>query len=289
MKIEDINTQLKKKGYCIVRNVISEAECQYAYKLFHDWKNSIENHDQIHDQINPHGIYKYHEAGHTRHAWYLRTHPNIQNIFKQIWKTNELIVSFDGCCYISKNCRKKDNCWTHSDQAPTSEGLKCYQGYVSLTNNEERTFVVYEGTHLVHYEYFKRRGINNSKNWNLIPSEDLECIKNKRKVLNVTRGSLVIWDSRIFHQNQYGKPNSEERIVQYICYLPKNHSSNNKKMREKRKRYFDERRTTSHWPVPVRVNGKQPQTFGNRKREINYASLTPPNLGDLLDKINKLI
>jgi hypothetical protein len=39
----------------------------------------------------------------------------------------------------------------------------------------------------------------------------------------------------------------------------------------------------------VRANGKQPQTFGNKKREINYASLTPLNLGDLLDKINKVI
>ena len=35
----------------------------------------------------------------------------------------------------------------------------------------------------------------------------------KKVVLNIPAGSLVLWDSRTFHQNQYGKPNSEERIV----------------------------------------------------------------------------
>ena len=46
-----------------------------------------------------------------------------------------------------KNLNKKDKNWTHSDQAPTTHGLQCVQGFVALTDNKERTFVVYEGTH----------------------------------------------------------------------------------------------------------------------------------------------
>ncbi len=50
----------------------------------------------------------------------------MKNVFKSLWKTNELVVSFDGTCWIPKEVRKTDNCWTHTDQAPASVGLKCY-------------------------------------------------------------------------------------------------------------------------------------------------------------------
>ena len=49
-----------------------------------------------------------------------------------------------------------------------------------------------------------------------------------------------------FIQNQYGKPNSEERMIQYICMFPDNHPKNTKAMKKKRLKYFNERRTTSH-------------------------------------------
>ena len=100
---------------------------------------------------------------------------------------------------------------------------------------------------------------------------------------------MAIWDSRVFHQNQYGKPNSEERYVQYVCYLPKDHPKNTVTMIEKRRKYYNERRTTSHWPVPVRVNGLQPQTFEDPERSIDYNKLEPPYLDDLEEEIYKII
>ena len=285
----NIKSELNKKGYCVVPNVLSESEVKYAYDLFKNWQATIPNHKIIHDKINPHGIYKYHEAGHTRHAWFIRTRPALQNIFKSIWNCDDLIVSFDGCCYIPKELNKIDKCWTHSDQAPNSEGLQCYQGFVSLTTNSERTFVVYEGTHKIHNKYFKSRNISNTKNWNLIPEEDLNIIEKTKRVLKVPAGALVLWDSRCFHQNRYGKPNSEERIVQYVCYLPKNHTKNTDSITSKRKKYYNDRRTTSHWPAPIYVNPKQPRTFGDSRLEIDYSLLIPPDLGDLKDDIEKLI
>ena len=285
----NIKSELNKKGYCIVPNVLSESEVKYAYDLFKNWQAIIPNHSKIHDKINPHGIYKYHEAGHTRHAWFIRTRPALQNIFKSIWNCDDLIVSFDGCCYIPKELTKIDKCWTHSDQAPNSEGLQCYQAFVSLTTNSERTFVVYEGTHKIHNKYFKSRNISNTKNWNLIPEEDLNIIAKTKRILKVTAGSLVIWDSRCFHQNRYGKPNSEERVVQYVCYLPKNHSKNTDSIATKRRKYYNERRTTSHWPAPIYVNPKQPRTFGDKTLEIDYSLLARPDLNDLNSDIEKLI
>ncbi len=287
--MELIKKQLENNGYCIITDVLNKDEIDNALSMFRKWQNTIPNHDWLHSIIDPHGIYKFHEVGHQEYAWYLRTNPKIINIYKQLWNTNELVVSFDGSCYISKEVNKKDNIWTHTDQCSNSDGLKCYQGFISLTNNKERTLVVYKGSHKLHKQYFKDRNISNKCNWNKIELDYLDSIKDRKTILNVPAGSLVLWDSRTFHQNQYGKPNSEERIVQYICYLPKNNPDNTISIQKKRKKYFDDRRTTSHWPYPIRVNGKQPQTYGDNSKIIDYDKLENPNLDKYMDIIKTLI
>ena len=287
--LEKYIESLETNGYVIIPNVITDEEVNIAKELFYKWKNSIPNHDKIHSQIDPHGIYKFHQAGHQEHSWYLRTREKIIKVFKKIWNTEDLVVSFDGCCYIPKEYTKKDNIWTHTDQASNSKGLHCYQSFVSLTKNSERTIILYEKSHLFHESYFKERKISDSKNWNLIDVSYLEKIKDMKRVLNVNPGDLVIWDSRTFHQNCYGNPNSEERIVQYLCYLPKFHGKNNKTQNEKRRKYFEELRTTSHWPYPIKVNSLQPQTYGDDSKLINYNLLVKPDLNQYLDIIEKLI
>jgi hypothetical protein len=297
--IPDYIKDLSEKGYAIIEDVLNEQEVKTAVKMFHDWRLSIPNLDIQHKVIDPHGIYKHHEAGHQRHAWYIRTRPNVKMKFTELWKhygsddSEDLITSYDGSCYIEPDCSKKDNYWTHTDQGSPSGGkedeLKCFQGFVALTTNKHRSLVVYEGSHRLHADYFKIKG-KTSSNWNIIDAEFIKTIADKKRVLNVKAGSLVLWDSRTFHQNQYGRPDSgEERIVQYICMLPRSHPDNKPHVQAKRKKYFEERRTTSHWPCPIRVNGKQPQTYGDNSRKINYDSLPKPQLDDMLEEINKLI
>lgn len=82
---------------------------------------------------------------------------------------------------------------------------------------------------------------------------------------------------------------SEERIVQYVCYLPKNHEKNTMAMRKKRRKYFNERRTTSHWPCPIKVNGKQGRNFGNERLVIDYDALRAPKLDDMMEEIEQLL
>ena len=120
-------------------------------------------------------------------------------------------------------------------------------------------------------------------------SKSLGNISLVKDLAEGNHGDLVIWDSRTFHQNRYGEPNSEERIVQYLCYLPKSHIKNTKSQIEKRKKYFEELRTTSHWPCPLKVNSLQPQTYGDDSKLIDYELLVKPDLSNYMETIEKLI
>ena len=288
MSSQEEIAELAENGYCVIENVLTAEEVANSIQYFREWFSSYPQIAELHSKISPHGIFKYHEVGQQRHAWYIRTRPNVQNVFKNIWKTDEVVVSFDGCCYIPADCKKKDAVWTHTDQAPTKKGLKCIQGFVALTDNTERTLVVYEGSHKLHEEYAKEYNLTSTKDWLLIEQNYLDKISDKKRVLNVKAGSLVLWDSRTFHQNQYGaKDNNEERIVQYVSYLPRCNLT--KKMLEKRQKYFADKRTTSHWAYPVKVNGQQPQNYGNALLKINYSELVAPKLEDLIEDITKIL
>jgi len=280
--------QLNTKGYAIIESVLTPEQVSTATQYFREWLGENPAVLEKHKKIDPHGIFKFAQVGHQKHAWYIKTQPAVQEQFKKIWGTDKLVTSFDGSCLIQSDFKGKDRIWTHTDQAPDSKGRVCVQGFVALTTNEERTLVVYEGSHLLHEQYMREKGLTGKKNWQLIEHSYLETIKDKKRVLKVKAGSLVLWDSRTFHQNQYGKP-GEERIVQYVCFLPKDHIQNTKAQHEKRVKYYEERRTTSHWPYPVHVNGLQPQTYGNTDLMLDYEKLSKPDLSVFDERIREII
>jgi hypothetical protein len=107
--------------------------------------------------------------------------------------------------------------------------------------------------------------------------------------VEVSAGSLVMWDSRVWHQNT-NESVGEERLVTYVCYLPREHEENTKKQQEKRIEYFKTKRTTSHWPYAVHVNGEQPQTYGNKEMLIDYSKVVYDELpAELEEKYLELL
>ncbi len=292
--MEKHKKDLAEKGYTIFKNLLSVEEVDEYKKEFYKWLDIVPELKKLHSMINFSGIFKYHQVGNQRFSWLARTNPKIVNIFKELWETDELVTSFDGCCYYTKEYKGKERYWTHTDQSSRKKGVHCYQSFVSLTNNVERTLQVYEGSNLLHENYFETMNIDDPKDWNIIDIEYIKQISDSKRILNVNEGDLVVWDSRTFHQNLCGNEEcKEERLVQYLCYLPKNNDGNTEREQRYRKRYFQTRRTTSHWPYPMNVIPYQPDAYNyyNPEEEIiiDYDSLPEPYLDDLRIKIDELL
>lgn len=298
----DITANIKElefKGYTIIHNVLNNDEINDYLNEFNKWRSNVPDLDYLHNIIDFNGIFKHHEVGHQRFAWLARTNKNIINIFKQLWNTDELATSFDGCCYFPSNYKNIDMYWMHTDQSPQMKGSCCYQSFVSLTDNSERTLVLYKESHLLHEKYFQDMNIDNNIQWHIIDYNYLENlnIEHKKIKLSVKKGDLVIWDSRTFHQNSCGSTScEEERLVQYLCYLPKNSEQNDQKQRNLRLKYFNNRRTTSHWVYPMNAVPLQPNSYNNysdlnnlNRIYIDYNNLPIPYIDDLLPKIKELL
>tara|TARA_Y100001970_G_C14250411_1_gene871435 strand:- start:2760 stop:3650 length:891 start_codon:yes stop_codon:yes gene_type:complete len=291
IKMEYHKRELAEKGYTIFRNVLRKEEIKEYKDEFNKWMDSVPDLRELHNRIDFNGIFKFFEVGNQRFAWLVRTNSKILNIFKELWETDELVTSFDGCCYYPKDFICPEKYWTHTDQSSRKKGVHCYQSFVSMTDNKERTLLVYEGSNLEHENYFKEMNIDCENDWNIIDKSYIYKLYNNHKFLDVKAGDLVVWESRTFHQNLCNS--DEERLVQYLCYLPKNRDGNNEFENNNRKKYFEERRTTSHWPYPMNVVPKQPLTYNYYNPEdeifIEYDKLPKPNLDDLMEKISELL
>ena len=292
--ISNHKLDLSINGYTVIPNVFDENEINEYWTEFNKWRENVPQLDELHYIIESNGIYKYHQVGHQRFAWVARTNPKIINIFKQLWNTDELVTSFDGCCYYPSDYENYPTYWTHTDQSSRKKGVHCYQSFLSLTNNSERTFVVYKGSHLLHEKYFEEMNIDEPSDWNILDKDYVDILIDKQEILEVKKGDLVVWDSRTFHQNTGGTPTcKEERLIQYLCYLPKNNNKNNEKEKQQRKKYFENLRTTSHWPYPMNVVPKQPNGYNYHNQDnqiyIDYDSLPNPDIDDLKEEIEKLL
>lgn len=286
--------ELNTSGYTIIPNIFDENEISDYWSEFNKWHRCNPVISTHHTLLSSNGIYKYHQVAHQRFAWLARTNPKIINIFKELWNTDELVTSFDGCCYFPKYYNGEPTYWTHTDQSSQKKGVYGYQSFISLTNNSHRTLVVYEGSHLLHEKYFEEMNIDDPSDWNIIDEDYIETIKDSQRTLKVNAGDLVIWDSRIFHQNTCGDPYcDEERLVQYLCYLPKDNIGNTPEQRILRKNYYNRLRTTSHWPYPMNAVPKQPNGYNYYNYLnpiiIDYNYLSKPVLSDLKPKIEQLL
>ena len=283
---EALKHAVRKFGYCKVTGVIPEGRAAALRAEMLAWQASL----PAGTKVPPHGIYKHHYAGHQGFAWGIRGEEGVRQTFAAYWGVENwrggMVVSQDGCSVVPSAFSRSDRAWTHVDQAPKSRGRQCLQGVVSLTANEHRTLVVYPYTHAAHGPYFASRGLGASgKKYTPVDQADMAPIAHLRTRVAVGAGDMVVWDSRLFHENEVGTGPGEARCAQYVCMLPKDHPGNTDAQRRKRLKCVRDRRTTSHWPVGITVNSMQPQTYGNKDLEIDYTQVTAPVFSTRVEEI----
>lgn len=118
---------LEELGYCVIPNVISEAETELLYQRV--WREYIEKawpHCKMNDRTNWRETFPAHNklgifcgpAGQTQVMWDVRQDPRIVDIFTQIWNTSDLIVSMDGLSIMCPSEIREENFepWPHVDQ-----------------------------------------------------------------------------------------------------------------------------------------------------------------------------
>ena len=105
----------------------------------------------------------------------------------------------------------------------------------------------------------------------------VHCVKAKR-------GSLILWDSRTVHQgieSKKGRRKMNIREVIYVCYTPRSRA--NEKILKKKRKAFEDKRMTTHWPCKVTLFPKNPRTYGKSIPEI--VQIPPPNLTNIGKKL----
>jgi len=289
-----LKNTLRDYGVAVILDVLDEKECEkfvsevwdYFEFLTQTWEVPISR-DQKSSWVGFYKLYPLHSmliqhwgVGHAQASWNLRQNPNIVKIFAKLWdcKKKDLLVSFDG---LSLNLPPEvtnrgwyRNTWYHTDQSFTDNEFKSVQSFITGLDIHEydATFSFLEGSHLLHKEFGTHFGISVKDNWYKLTKEEEEFFISKnciQKNIKCPKGSLVLWDSRTIHcgieANRKRKvPNL--RVVAYLCYAPRNLSS--EADLRKKKKAFEELRTTTHNPSKVKLFPKHPRTYGGAIPEV---------------------
>ncbi|AYV84156.1 MAG: hypothetical protein Hyperionvirus18_32 [Hyperionvirus sp.] len=285
---------LEKNGYCVIENVLSAETCDKYIKEIWNWLESIDGSIKRDDKLTwapPHwplsfkGIVTYPPISHTQFAWDLRDEPNIKNIYKTIWKTDDLITCFSRINITqpfdeksskgkSKSASASPEYWFHTDMAvPQERGFETIQGFINLENSTSKDagLVVLKGSHVHHETTFKKflldkmhdeeRFFEISK---MITAWLIEIKGCGIVHIAAPKGAFVLWDSRTFHCNsrptKFSKPNLW-RYVEYICMVPRGWIT--KEELAKKHAALFEQRSTGHNPHIINLFAIKPKYAWN--------------------------
>lgn len=196
--------------------------------------------------------------GQARFQWLLRTHPAIQEPWRRIHGTDELVVSYDGFSVFFSPTQKPGN-WLHVDQHWSEEDLSIQGAYNFIGSTEKSSgFVVVPRSHVAYRPDTKP----SSNGFKPIPEDDPHR-KDAVKLL-VPANSIVLWNSKTIHANigmTKGTPVRFDRLSSYICYFPK--SSRSEKILERRIAGYENGDNCGHFATRHQVK-RHP--FGTKAR-----------------------
>lgn len=227
--------------------------------------------------------------------------------------TQDLKVSFDGASFgvppenTNRGWHTKD--WFHIDQRfiPFSSSvelekdtvfsnMQCIQSWVTTEDvgPEDGTLSVLEGSNILHtkigpllYDVAspKIKDKLYKDDWYKFSTDELNTYYREcpRVDVQCKAGSMVFWDSRTVHCGRGPIRKRKEkkfRNVIYLCYMPSFMVSD--KIQAKRRKAYENLRTTSHWPNKAKLFPKMPRIYGtdSLKPELKFYKKIVPVIAD---------
>ncbi|OMJ69820.1 hypothetical protein SteCoe_32361 [Stentor coeruleus] len=293
----DIEQQLENHGVAVVQ-IFSPSECEnFRNRAWADFSRLINlQKDDPNTYKNLKALspirsmlLKNNPLVHLQWVWDIRQDPRIVEIFASLWNTNkeDLLVSYDAISLhlpseITYDGWFNNRLWIHTDQSSEKKFKCCVQGLVNLypVNPGDATLLVLEDSHKYFNEYFEYVGIANRKDFIIIEKQGIEFFLRKgcvpRWVL-ADEGTLVLWDSRVFHMGSgpiIGREKQNFRLVTYVCMLPRHGVS--QKILDKKLKALENKVDTSHWANCAYVGRKhKPGYFPFTFNDIQDPQLSP--------------
>lgn len=291
------NKTLRENGFQVIENVIDNDFIKNLKKDMWEWLNfktknlskpiveeDESSYKSFFELYPKHGMLLQHwDSGHNPMSWKLRQDKNIIKIFSDIWNTKNLLTSFDGLSIslppeITNRGWNQSKTWFHSDQCFKRNNFECVQALINLydVNEGDATLRVLDKSHLLHKDFQDQFQIQSNDDWlklnevqknfylkKLGKGSDI-CIKAKK-------GSMFLWDSRTIHQGYEPLKDRSKKNIRcalYICMVPADNID--QLQLKKRIKYFEEKRTTNHYPKKVKPFSIIPRTYGGIIPKVEY-------------------
>ena len=275
-QIEEWSRYLDEEGFVVIRDILSPTELETGLDLFKKDMNYISpnfSFETIESQnitttpcIFSKGMMVFNGIGQSDSMWFLRTNQKIQEIFKTIYKTDEIVTSLDGAS-IFVSGEQKSQSWLHIDQNPKNK-MYSVQGaynYLPVKSKADAGFVVVPKSHKTYSPK-----VSHSKDW--IVCEDQPIDKSLK--LLIPENCLTLWNSKTIHANEGMAKNSKglNRITCYVTFLPK--SLRSEETRRKRINAYFIGGTTSHWANKCELK-QYPYGFKKRYEARGFRKIIP--------------
>ena len=273
---------LHRTGWATVP--ISDLDPDIYMREFFQWLKSlcnefVPNNSQTWNDSNMptnyHGVFIQY-IGHTEWIWQIRE--KCVPIFEEIWKTSDLLCSFDGGCFLPCPPGQRKQ-WIHNDQPRSNTDWTCVQGLVNLLDNgpNDGGLLLMEGSHLIFKDYIDRHPIDG---FTYFPADmkDPKLLQCRPIKICAPPGHIILWDGRTFHCNVVPTEQGRLRMCTYVSMQPRTGAS--QKEIDKRISVYEKGRMTSHWcygPL-FRENPEHPRSFGKahiHPETVEIAQLNP--------------
>ena len=254
-------------------------------------------------------LFQSYGIGQAQVLWDIRQKEKILGVFRDIYDDDDLTVSMDGLAFSLPpeytNCgwaRGPDN--THVDQSLLDNNFNWVQGWITSQDVHEgdATFSFIPKSHLKHKDFYdfkvaggfcedcgecdeciafrKYKGDND---WYVLTGRDIQFFAESGGTVDHSSilervqcpaGSMIIWDSRLFHSGsrpQKGREHPSTRMVAYVTYYPK------AKLSDKQKKYHLETFTKGETSTHHLANRflKKPRQYGPPSETITGAVPLP--------------